>query len=186
MITTMFDASVPPGQIPPGCKAVAGYVGRPNFTPHVWTLSEWLTFSSIPQLPYWVPDLAAEPGAEGATAVDAVMELGWAPHMSFPRAILFDFETASGPADRGWWQECAATVGADGFCGVMYGSLSTVLENAAVDVVVAAWDNSAQLLPGQTIHGHQYKAGVAFDGTQIDYSVIDEWLLARAGVGPRH
>ncbi|HXC83855.1 MAG TPA: hypothetical protein VNV62_18560 [Trebonia sp.] len=186
MITTVFDAAFPPSRIPPGCKAVAGYVGRLNFTPHVWTLPEWQRFSSIPQLPYWVPDLAVAPNLEAAAAVHAVLELGWAPHIADERAVIFDFETASGPADRGWWQECAAAVSAAGFCGVMYGSLSTVLENAAVDVVVAAWDNSAQLLPGQTIHGHQYKAGVAFDGTQIDYSVMDEWLLARAGVGPRH
>lgn len=186
MISKVFDASIPPLTVPPGCQAASGYVGREHFTPHVWTLEEWQRFSHVPQLPYWVPDLAAVPELEADAAVQAVLALGWAPHMPDERAILFDFETAEGPADRGWWAVCAQAVSLVGFTPVMYGSLNTVLENAAADILVAAWNNDAQLLPGQTIHGHQYQAGVAFEGTQVDYSVIDEWLFARAGRGPRH
>jgi len=185
MISRMFDASRPPSTAPTGFQAVLGYVGKPGFTPHVWTPEEWQPFAHLRQFPCYVPDLAAAPNGEALAAVAAVKALGWAAHMPDVRAIVFDFETAEGPYDRAWWETCAATVGEDGFCGVPYGSLSTIFELAASDVIVAAWDNNGQLEPGQTAHGHQYLAGVPYQNTQIDYSVIDEWLFARGGRGAR-
>ena len=72
------------------------------------------------------------------------------------------------------------------FTPVAYGSLSTVLMNAAVDVWAASWNGEAVVPPGQTIHGHQDQADVPFAGTRVDYSVVDAWLFERGGVGPRH
>jgi hypothetical protein len=183
----IFDAAYPPGQVPPGCQGAAGYIGRIGRTPHVWTVPQWRPFAKLRQFPYYVPDLGLSPAVAAAEAVSEVMRLGWA---RFPepntRAILFDFETAEGAADRAWWARCAALVSQDGFVGVAYGSMSTVLELAASDVIAADWDGSAALPAGQTIHGHQYQADVGFDGTQVDYSVFDSWLFNRGGIGPRH
>lgn len=183
----IFDAANPPGQIPPGVRGAAGYIGRAGRTPHIWTLPQWHVFKGLRQFPYYVPDLRLSPAVAAAEAVSEVLRLGWA---RFPepatRAILFDFETAESAADRAWWARCAQLVAQDGFVGVAYGSMSTILELAASDVIAADWDGKADLPPGQTIHGHQYQANVSFDGTKIDYSVFDAWLFNRGGVGPRH
>ncbi|MGA9367276.1 MAG: hypothetical protein WBV35_07450, partial [Steroidobacteraceae bacterium] len=85
-----------------------------------------------------------------------------------------------------WWQTCAAAVSDGGFIAVAYGSLSTVLLNAASDVWVGNWKDGVVPQAGQTVHGTQYQANAPFNGTFVDYSVIDEWLMARGGVGPRH
>lgn len=185
MISKMFDAANPPATPPPGCQVVMGYIGKLNFTPHIWTGGQWQPFAELRQIPCYVPDLANVPELEAGIAYRTAQALGWAAHEPDERAIVFDFETSEGPADRDWWQRCATEIAVAGFVAVMYGSLNTVFENAAEHIVVAAWDNDAQLLPGQTIHGHQYQAGIPWDGTEIDYSVIDEWLYDRAGRGAR-
>ena len=81
-----------------------------------------------------------------------------------------------------WYDAWAATVITGRFTPVAYGSLSTVLVNAAIDVWAASWDGEAVVPPGQTIHGHQDQADVPFAGTRVDYSVVDAWLY-RAGRG---
>ena len=182
----VFDAAVPPPRALPGIDAVAGYIGRPGFTPHVWTLDEWLRFQHLPQFPFWVPNLRNNPAAEATEAVSAAMALGWAPHQKSVRVIVFDLETATGPVLRSWWAMLAGETSAQGFCAVAYGSLSTVLDVAAADVWAAAWDGIPAMQPGQTIHGTQYKAGALFAGVSVDLSLVDRWLLERAGVGPRH
>lgn len=183
----VFDAAYPPGEVPPGAQGAAGYIGRAGRTPHVWTPLQWRPFRGLRQFPYYVPDLSLSPAVAAAEAVSEVLRLGWA---RFPepatRAILFDWESAEGPADRAFWARCAALVAQDGFCPVAYGSMSTILELAASDVIAADWDGKADLPAGQTIHGHQFQANVGFDGTQVDYSVFDDWLFNRGGVGPRH
>lgn len=179
----IFDASRPPESAPPGAQGVLGYVGREGFTPHVWTLAEWQRFAHLVQFPAWVPDLKANPFAEGAAAAAAVKRLGWAPHQPHRRAIIGDLETS---ADPEWWQKFSDQVGIEGFVAVDYGSLSTVLGNAAYDVWAADWDGIPAIVPGQTIQGDQYKANVPWQGTQIDLSVVDQWLMDAGGVGGRH
>lgn len=183
----IFDAAYPPRKAPPGAQAAAGYIGREGRTPHVWTTSQWLPFQDLRQFPYYVPDLSLSPAVAAAEAVSEALRLGWA-RMPEPetRAILFDWETAEGPADREFWASCAQLVTADGFCPVAYGSMSTILELAATDVIVADWDGVSTVPAGQTIHGHQYQADIAWDATQVDYSVFDAWLFNRGGIGPRH
>lgn len=183
----VFDASRPPGKIPAGAQGVAGYIGRAGRTPHVWTPAEWDRFTHLRQFPIYVPDLNGSPAAAAAEAVAEVMKLGWAPFRPGPqtRVILVDFETAHSAGNRSWWKNCAAQIAKEGFVGVAYGSLSTVLDLAAADVWAAAWDGHTTIPPGQTIHGHQDQANVAWDGTRIDWSVFDDWMWARGGVGPR-
>lgn len=182
----VFDAAVPPPRPPSGVRGVLGYIGRPGFTPHVWTLGEWDRFAGLPQFPAWVPDLRAAPAAEAAGAVAAAKALGWAPDQKYPRVIVFDLETAGGPATRDWYATAAATVTAEGFTSVAYGSLSSVLTVAAADVWLASWTGIPGVAPGQTIHATQYEADISFAGTTVDFSTCDQWMLDRAGVGPRH
>jgi hypothetical protein len=181
----VVDAAYPPGTPPPGCQGVLGYIGGSRAT-NVWTRDQWLPFAHLHQFPAWVPATTDNPVEAGQFAVRAARELGWAPKPSvagWQRVIVIDLETIE---DRAWYAQCAAAITGGGFIPVAYGSLSTVLANAASDVIAADWDGQAVIPPGQTIHGHQDQANVPYDGTQVDYSAIDEWLYDRGGVGPRH
>jgi hypothetical protein len=175
----VFDAATPPGTAPPGCQGVLGYIGGLRAA-RQWTLDDWLRFSHLKQYPCYVPDFTLETGQSAAVnAVGFMKALGWAPFFNpGRRVVVCDLETLT---ERAWYQQFAAHVMNAGFEAVAYGSLSTVLANAAADVWAAAWDGDAVLLPGQVIHGHQYSSTPA-----ADYSVIDDWLWARGGQGPRH
>jgi hypothetical protein len=96
---------------------------------------------------------------------------------------VIDMETDVAPEFYG---AIASAVEAGGFVPVAYGSLSTVLGNAAADVIAADWDGIKTIPPGQTIHGVQYAANVKAGGGTVDYDLFDAWLMARGGVGPRH
>ena len=123
-----FDVAFPPQSAPDGAQAVLGYLGREGQTPHVWTMPEWDRFAHLRQYPAWVPDFGADPGAEAVQAVLAMLDHGWAPRQAETRAIVCDLETSVHP---GWYQAWADRIGTEGFVSVAYGSLSTVLENAA-------------------------------------------------------
>jgi len=178
MISKVFDAAYPPLTEPDGFAGVLGYIGKTGFTPHVWTPAEWRRFEHLRQFPCYVPDLAADPAGEAKIAVDAAEALGWA---RFPepdtRTIICDTETNIVP---GWYAAFAATVAELGFIAVNYGSLYYAAQNLASNLWAASWDGNPHLEAGQTIRAHQYMAEHT-----IDFSVIDEWLLNRGGVGPR-
>jgi hypothetical protein len=174
----VFDAANPPAQAPPGCQGVLGYIGG-NRATRIWTLDDWLRFQHLKQYPAYVPDFTAQkPAAAAEDACQIMRNLGWAPYQPGRRALVCDLETST---ERAWYQVFAAHVFNAGYTAVAYGSLSTVLENAAEDVWVAAWDGNPDLVPGQTIHAHQFTANAT-----VDLSMADDWLWARGGQGPRH
>jgi hypothetical protein len=174
----VFDAAYPPATAPPGVDAVLGYLGGQRAA-HTWTLPEWDRFRHLRQYPCYVPDTTAEsPLTAAYRAAVAAKGLGWAPFQPDRRVIICDLETQIVP---GWYQQFAAELEQQGFTAAAYGSLSTILANAAAAVWVAAWDEMAQLLSGQTLHAHQYAALAAWD-----LSVADDWMWSRAGQGPRH
>jgi hypothetical protein len=179
----VFDAATPPETPPPGVQGVLGYIGGQRAT-RTWTLDDWLRFKDLKQYPGYVPDFTAQkPGPAADEACQLMRNLGWAPYQPGRRALICDLETLN---ERAWYAMFAGHVFNAGFTAVAYGSLSTVLENAAEDVIVAAWDGNPALVPGQTIHGHQHTANVPFGGTVVDFSAFDDWLWARGGQGPRH
>src|SRR5215469_17737441 len=178
-----FDAAFPPQSAPPGAQAVLGYIGRPGQTPHVWTLAEWQRFGHLRQYPAWVPDFGNDPDREAVEAVLAALNLGWAPHQQYPRAIVCDAETTQNPD---WYARWAARIDSEGFTSVEYGSLSTIDGNHAKDEWVASWDGLAVLPAWQDADAKQYQAGAAWEGVRVDLSVIDQWLWDRGGQGPRH
>jgi hypothetical protein len=177
----VIDAAFPPPGIPAGVSGVMGYIG--GAATHVWTPGEWKPFHAVRQYPIWV----AEGGAadtQAAAAVKAAKALGWAPDLPLgeTRVIVIDMETAVEPA---WYKIMAAGILSGGFVPVCYGSLSTVLGNAAADNLVADWNGIKVIPAGQTIHGVQFTDNVLLNNTQVDYCVFDAWLMARGGVGPR-
>ena len=179
----VFDAAVPPETAPAGFAGAMGYIG--GNTPHVWTPAEWRRFEHLSQFPVWVPNLTADAGAQGVAAANAMKKLGWAAFLPEPdrRVLIIDLEAAQVPA---FYRNMAISVEAEGFVPVAYGSLSTVLENAASHVIAAHWDVIPVIPPGQTLHGLQYEANIPFGSTMLDYSVFDAWLFARGGRGARH
>lgn len=180
----VFDAATPPATVPPGCEGVLGYVGGGRAY-RVWTLADWAPFHNLRQFPCWVPPIGSDPAAEAARAVAAVKERGWAAFMPEPetRVIVCDLETSH---DAAWWQKFAAEVMLGGFVAVAYGSLATVGDNLASDVWVADFDGLGQLVPGQTVHAKQDQAEISYLRGVVDYSVADNWMMARGGRGPRH
>jgi hypothetical protein len=182
----IMDAAVPPQFVPPGIDGVMGYIGGPRAT-RTWTLGDWLKFSHVAQFPVYVPDITRDPAAQAVDAINRAKKLGWAAFMPEPsrRVIVVDLENL---ADRSWYAEMAAGITAGGFVPACYGSLSTVLENAAELVIAAAWSGGSalpQVPPGQTIGGLQWEPNVPVQGTMVDYSVFTPALFARGGVGPR-
>lgn len=175
-----FDAAYPPKSPPRSCGAVLGYIGGSRAL-HVWDHAEWLTVQHLRQYPCWVPDPHGKstPAQIGAAAVDRANELGWR-SSDGSRVIVIDLETFASPT---WWHECATAINRGGYYAVCYGSASTVGGNKASNVWAAHYDDS-QSLEGQ--HAHQYAANVRVGNTEVDYSVLDEWLWARGGIGPRH
>jgi len=180
---TVFDAAEPPSAPPVFAQGAMGYLGGPRAA-RAWTLDEWLPFRGLKQYGIYVPDIGADPQQQGQDAAELAVALGWSDKMAGDeqRAIIIDMETS---VDAAWYKSIAAAVGARGFMPVCYGSLDTVLGNAASDVLAAEWINNPAMPAGQTLHGNQYQANVAFLGTIIDKSVIDGWLYKRGGVGPR-
>jgi len=178
-----IDAAYPPPACPPGIAGVLGYIGGPLVT-HTWPTAAWLPFAHVRQFPLYVGDLGRDPAPQASQAVDRMFALGWSPWLggAARRALIIDLETGADPA---WYERFAAVVLRGGYVPVVYGSASTVLGNAASDVLVAEWDNMPDIPPGQTIRGIQYKSDVPLENTKVDYSVIDDWLLARGGIGPR-
>jgi hypothetical protein len=183
-VKTFIDAATPPATVPPGVGGVLGYIGGPKAT-RTWTLDEWLRFEHLAQIPAYVPDITADPVAQGEAAVKAALALGWAPWQkgAGERAIVFDLELG---ADPSWWALLEVTVADRGFVAVCYGSMSTVFGNRASFVLGADWDDIPVVPAGQTLVGCQYEANHPWEGTLIDFSVVDEWLVLRAGGGPRH
>lgn len=180
---TVFDAAIPPHTPPVFAQGVMGYIGGPRAA-RVWTAAEWQPFHRLKQFPIYVPDILASPLPQAREAVRLALALGWSGKMTGDeqRAIIIDLETG---ADRLWYSLCAAEISDGGFTAVAYGSLNTVLDNAAADVLAADWVNNPIIPAGQTLHGNQYRANISFMGTTIDESLIDGWLYKRGGVGPR-
>lgn len=181
----IFDAANPPASAPLIAEGALGYLGGPRAT-HTWTLDQWQPFSKLRQFPAYVPDIGTNPLSQAREAVQLALALGWSDKMqgAEQRAIIVDMETSADPA---WYDKFATDVSAHGFMAVAYGSLSTVLGNAADDVIAADWNWDVPTIPpGQTFHGGQYTTGVKFGGTVLDYSSFDDWLFNRGGVGKRH
>jgi hypothetical protein len=180
----VFDAAYPPPTTPDNAEGVLGYIGGPRAT-HVWAPAQWLPFQHLRQFPCYVPDLSMSPTGQAGDALERAERLGWAPHMPADqtRVMICDLEAEAEPD---WYADWAETIRAGGFAPVAYGSLSTVLGNHATDVLAADWDGIPAIPAGSTLRGVQYRANVAYAGTEVDLSVFDGWLMARGGVGPRH
>ena len=177
----MFDAAYPPASAPPGCQAVAGYIG--GNTPHPWGVDEWLRFAGLVQFPIWVGYLDADPVADGQAAVAAMHELGWAAGRPNRRAVILDEETQ---VDAAWVDAFAAVVWNAGYQTFMYGSLATILRDPPKEgYLVADWTGVPALPPYANVVGCQYLANVPWEGTAIDLSVITDTMLAHGGVGAR-
>lgn len=175
-LSRIFDASTPPQLAPAGCAGVLGYIGRPGFTPHVWMPAEWQRFAHLTQFPAWLPDFTQHAGAEATAIVTALKAAGWEPEKNALRtlAVVIDYET-SGAAEAEWHGNLADALGSVGYDAIAYGSLSSVVQIEAAHVWAADWNGEADLSgAGMTVHAHQY-----LDAGSVDYSVADDWLMAR-------
>jgi hypothetical protein len=175
----VFDAAYPPRTAPSSCSGVLGYIGGGRAY-RTWTLADWEPFVNLKQFPCWVPKGTENAVADAKNAVDKANQLGWV-SKGGSRVIICDLETLEVPS---WYHSWAMQVNAMGYYSVAYGSASTIDKNKATNVWIAQY-NGAQSLPTDT-HAHQYAENVKFSTTEVDYSIIDDWMFDRGGVGRRH
>lgn len=182
MLYKTFDSEFPPQHHPGGVSAVMGYIG--GNADRIWSLADWQRFAKLRQFPIWGCDFRVSPGTAGSKAAEAARLLGWRDG----RAIIGDCEAN---ADRSWWVGFETTVRNFGYRAVCYGSIDFVTENHAQEYIGALYDdipsldNLPDLPPGERWLGKQYAANIDFEGTKIDYSVIDLALLRMGGIGER-
>jgi hypothetical protein len=177
----MFDAAYPPQQPYPGCQAVAGYIG--GNTPHVWALDEWLRFSHLVQFPIWTGYAENDAAGHGQQCAATMHRMGWRPGDSNRRAVILDEETQ---VDAAWVDAFSTQIWDAGYQTFVYGSLATVLQVPPKEgYLVADWTGVPAIPPYHNVVGCQYQANIAWDGTQVDLSVITEAMLAHGGGGPR-
>jgi len=165
MSKSMWDASTPPPNVPPGFDAAAGYIG--GDTPHVWTRDEWARLGKLPKLPIWVqsvPTTAARAQAEAFVALEQLYHIG----CPTGHAVALDLETAVDPA---YVTAFGAVMRWAGFRTWVYGSRSTVFGNPALDGYwVADYTGAPHFPAGPTVRACQWQAGKL-----IDRSVIRWW-----------
>jgi hypothetical protein len=172
-----FDAEFPPVTAPPHCTAVLGYIGGPRAA-RVWDLEEWDRFAHLRQFPAYVPDTTGYPIEQAVDAVALMRARGW----RRTRALIADLETS---ADPDWWDLFASQVRSLEQLPVAYGSASTVFRNSAANYWVAQWDDIPELDQAPYVEATQYAAGIPWDGTRIDLSVMTDDLLRHGGEGRR-
>lgn len=183
------DAAFPGEPLPPGTQLLSAYVGLPGVgrpdTPHVWTADEWNGYiRSTPNLrvlPIYVHDYDnGDPIGDADNAVQAVLNLGWAPNMpgTSRRIIFLDYEIL---VDPDYVAAMERRVYDRGFRPVPYGSSYFVRQNPAP---YGYWDANytfhrpTQLPPGSV--GVQYEPGT------WDLSVFGQLAWDGAGRGLRH
>lgn len=108
------------------CDVVAGYLGG-NFANHVWTDDEWNGCAGRHILPIWVPspaETAPNARTEVLQILDRCIHLG----IESGQTIAFDLETST--ADVAYMQEMAACLRTVGYGTLVYGSLSTIANQA--------------------------------------------------------
>lgn len=177
----MFDAAYPPAEPYPGCRAVAGYIG--GNTPHVWTADEWRRFGDLVQFPVWVGAAEADPAEHARQAAAAMHDLGWAELRPERRTVILDEETQ---ISRTWINTFAGIMWSSGYETMIYGSMSTILDNPVKEGRwIALYDGQPDIPDISGAIGHQYLPDVAWDGTQVDLSVVTDTMLTHGGIGPR-
>jgi len=177
----MFDAAYPPTIAYPGCQAAAGYIG--GNTPHVWTAEEWQRFGHLYQFPIYVGAGRALGTDDGKAAADAMHSMGWRPGDPNRRACVLDMED---DIASNYVNEFAAVLWESGYETLIYESLGALQCNPCKEGVwLADWNGEPDIPAYASVVAHQFAGNVAWDGTQVDLSVVTGGMLAHGGQGPR-
>ena len=166
----MADAAYPTTTVPPGSKAIAGYLG--GDAAHIWTADEWALFSPFGRLPIWV----ASTGSGGRGDIQAEAAITTLHKLGVPqgKTIALDLEMRVAP---GFVYLFTNVIRKAGWRTVTYGSESTIFQNPTdLGVWVAHYDGIPNVepdRPGHPVVGTQYA-----EGTDWDLSMI-RWTLRR-------
>jgi len=181
----VFDAAYPPSAPPAGAVGVLGYIGG-ALALNTWTSAQWQPFARLAQFPCYVPDLNADAVTQATDACNRAGALGWQARNPLTRVIIFDLETS---IDAAWFTSVQRQVGSLGYQAVAYGSLPGVEQNKAAVIWGADYNGVPQLEEGQAVRGDQFAANVTVEAggelVTVDWSIVDDWMMARAGSGPR-
>lgn len=183
------DASDPTTPPPAGTLLVCGYVGLPGAgspdTPHIWTADEWnAALTAAPgsrALPIATHSYDnGDPAISAANAVQACLNLGWAPNRPGGREkiIFIDGEVL---VDADYFAAMQERIADEGFIPVLYGSSYFIRQNPSpYGYWDAAWTaRPPSVLPPNSL-GVQWSPGTAWDR-----SVFSPVVFNRAGIGPR-
>lgn len=173
---TMFDAAVP--QAPDNIKefdVVAGYIGYPNATPHVWSKAEWDSQPCRFRLPIFVPSSWAGLGWDTVRDVRAIKSALSTLGVPIGSTIGLDMETQVQPS---YVSIVITQLNAAGYGVLVYGSKSYVYQNplpngSRAGYWPADWTGTAHMASGVNVWATQY-GGVTSGGADYDLNLISE------------
>lgn len=180
------DGAFPGAPLPAGTSILAAYVGEPEDpgvpdTPHIWSGAEWNGYieaqPDLRTLPIYTHNWPGDPVACAENAVNAVLELGWRPHIG--RIIVVDLEIL---VDVPYVQALDHEIGIRGFRLMKYGSYSFVVQNGPVaggTWAAALTRRPPSILPPD-VNGIQWQFGTAWDR-----DVFGPFAYDNCGQGPR-
>jgi hypothetical protein len=185
----MFDAAYPAKVLAygvPNWAACAFYIG--GNTPHIATDVEWAKFSQRYRLPIFTRSTGGDPVA------DAKFSVAWLQKHNVPKGVTLalDFENR---VDGTYLKTFDAVVKAAGYLTMVYGQLSTILDNPKPSggYWIAHWTGVAHMEPGAAAtqwsgsgpFGGAYDPNLVADSTPLwdtgeDMALTDtdkKWLL---------
>ena len=173
---TMLDSATPQSaDIARSFDVVAGYVGYPAATPHVWSKTEWDAQPCRYRLPIFVPSWWAGIGWDTARDVNATVAALAALGVPAGATIGLDMETQVQPS---YVSIFIQGMNAHGFGVLVYGSLAYVTRNplptgSQAWYWPADWTGMAHVVNAIDVQATQYgsKTGTGYD---YDLNLITE------------
>lgn len=191
MPRTMLDAAYPQAVINfgvPRVDIVAGYIGLPTTTPHIWTDMEWLSLMKESGAQYKLPIFVRANPSSADPHADAKYAINWATMNDMPKevCIALDFETAVNPA---YVSIFSGDLAQAGWLTLLYGSKGSLFKNPKPPGGYWVADPTGQphLYPGSA--ATQWSLSGPFGGAYDPSLVADTtplWRVPMSATGPEH
>jgi hypothetical protein len=178
---TMYDAAIPQSGMPQ-FDVVAGYIGSPGATPHVWSQADWDSQAPKYRLPIYVPSWwrtgVWNATADANEAWTALQKAG----VPVSKVMAIDFETQVNP---NYVSTLVQSLMGRGYYTLMYGSTSSLFLNPAgtMGYWVADPTGTPHLYNHPNVVATQYGQNQS-GGHDYDLNVMDDFMTGLLWGGP--